>query len=79
MYYLTGQARLDGAVCEYTEEEKFAFLQHCYDVGIRNIEMESLCFAAMCHQANIKGTQSMPHFLNIIVVKEDCSTCWLQA
>ena len=32
-----------------------AFLRKAYDVGVRNIEMESLCFAAMCHHAGIKG------------------------
>lgn len=55
MDFYEGQARLDGAFCDYKEEDKLAFLQECYGKGIRNIEMESLCFAAMCHQSNIKG------------------------
>jgi uridine phosphorylase len=53
--FYEGQGRLDGAFCDYTEEEKMAFLKHAYDQGVRNIEMESLCFAAMCSHANIKG------------------------
>ncbi|VDD85125.1 unnamed protein product [Enterobius vermicularis] len=50
-----GQARLDGAFCEYTKKDKFAFLEKLYAEGIRNIEMESTCFAAMTHRAGIKA------------------------
>lgn len=32
-----------------------AFLLKAYKRGVRNIEMESLCFLAMCHQANVNG------------------------
>ncbi len=52
---LTGQARLDGAFCDYTETDKMRFLREAYARGVRNIEMESLCFASMCHHARIKG------------------------
>ena len=31
------------------------FLKEAYNKGVRNIEMESLCFAAMCHHAGIKS------------------------
>ena len=50
-----GQARLDGAFCEYTANDKMDFLQEAYNKGVRNIEMESVCFAAMCTQAKIRG------------------------
>lgn len=53
--FYEGQARLDGAFCEYTEGEKMNFLREAYGRGVRNIEMESLCFAAMCTQADIRG------------------------
>ena len=36
-----------------------AYLKDAYDKGVRNIEMESLCFAAMCHHANIKGKETI--------------------
>ena len=50
-----GQARLDGAFCEYEEEDKMKFLQELRDKGVCNIEMESLGFLAMCHHAGVKG------------------------
>ncbi|XP_048237739.1 uridine phosphorylase 1-like [Haliotis rufescens] len=53
--FYEGQARLDGAFCDYTQADKMAFLRRIHDKGIRNIEMESLCFAAYCHRANIRG------------------------
>jgi uridine phosphorylase len=53
--FYEGQARLDGAFCDYTENEKMTFLSEAYERGIRNIEMESICFAAMCRQCNVRG------------------------
>ncbi|VDL20019.1 unnamed protein product [Hymenolepis diminuta] len=50
------QGRLDGAICDYTEKEKMAFLQKAYDLGVRNLEMESLGFAAFCQPAVICAT-----------------------
>lgn len=50
-----GQARLDGAFCDYSEEDKMAFLKRIHDRGVRNIEMESLCFAAYCHRLGLKS------------------------
>lgn len=54
-----GQARLDGAICSYTEEEKAQYLTAAYKAGVRNIEMESSVFAAMCNIIGIKGKQHM--------------------
>ncbi|XP_005097208.1 uridine phosphorylase 1 [Aplysia californica] len=53
--FYEGQARLDGAFCDYNEEDKMAFLKRVYARGICNIEMESLCFAAYCYRAGIRG------------------------
>ncbi|XP_074652519.1 uridine phosphorylase 1-like isoform X2 [Tubulanus polymorphus] len=53
--FYEGQGRLDGAFCDYTDEDKMVFLRKAYNHGVRNIEMESLCFAAMTHHAGIKG------------------------
>lgn len=53
--FYEGQGRLDGALCSYTEKEKQVFLQKAYDAGIRNIEMESTVFGAMCSACGIPG------------------------
>lgn len=53
--FYEGQARLDGAFCDFTKEDKMAFLKRIHDRGIQNIEMESLCFAAMAHRAAVKS------------------------
>jgi uridine phosphorylase len=51
--FYEGQGRLDGAICEYTDADKLAFLHRAFDLGVRNIEMESCVFAAICNKANI--------------------------
>ncbi|VDK48087.1 unnamed protein product [Anisakis simplex] len=53
--FYEGQARVDGAFCEYTVEDKFNFLRRLYENGVRNIEMESTCFAAMTRRAGIRA------------------------
>ncbi|EFO21489.1 uridine phosphorylase [Loa loa] len=53
--FYEGQARLDGAFCEYTEQQKLAFLNRLHNLGVRNIEMESLCFAALFNRGNIRA------------------------
>ncbi len=50
-----GQARLDGAFCSYSEEDKQRYLAEAYAAGVRNIEMESSVFAAMCKLSNLRG------------------------
>ena len=59
------KGRLDGAVCEYTEEEKMAYLHRCAQKvktaliqtfpgqGVTNMEMEALVFAALTHKVPI--------------------------
>lgn len=51
--FYEGQGRIDGAFCDYTEDDKMEFLQKIHDAGVRNIEMESVCFAAMCNRARV--------------------------
>ena len=53
--FYEGQARVDGAFCSYSEEEKLQFLHEIYDKGVRNIEMESLPFGAFCGSAGIRS------------------------
>lgn len=50
-----GQGRLDGALCSFSHEEKLEYLRKAYDAGVRNIEMESTVFAAMCRVCGLKG------------------------
>lgn len=52
---LTGQARLDGAFCSYTEKDKQEYLTKAKEAGVHNIEMESSAFAAMCKLSGLRG------------------------
>ncbi|KAH8381761.1 hypothetical protein KR009_000034 [Drosophila setifemur] len=54
-FHFPGQGRVDGAICEYTEADKMAFLQKCHDVGIRNIEMEASMFASVTQKVGVKA------------------------
>ncbi|OQV23617.1 Uridine phosphorylase 2 [Hypsibius exemplaris] len=50
------QARIDGAFCEFSNQDRRDFMEKCYlDYGIRNFEMESLAFAAMTHHAKLRA------------------------
>ena len=53
--FYEGQGRLDGAFCEYTAADKMKFLHKCKENGIKNIEMESLCFTGLLNHAKIRG------------------------
>ncbi|KAF0717102.1 hypothetical protein As57867_002483, partial [Aphanomyces stellatus] len=55
---------LDGAICEYTNADKMAYLQKAYDAGTRNIEMEARMFAAFCHKLNIPAAVVCVTLLN---------------
>ena len=65
------KGRLDGAVCEYTEEDKMAYLHRVSQKvnpcpgdgtqdtiltqGVTNMEMEALVFASLTHKAGIRS------------------------
>lgn len=51
----TGQGRLDGAFCEFTEKDKMDYLHKLHDFGVINIEMESTIFAALTYHAGIRA------------------------
>ncbi|XP_037533130.1 uridine phosphorylase 1 [Nematolebias whitei] len=53
--FYEGQARLDGAFCSYTEEDKHAYLTKAREAGVYNIEMESSVFAAMCNLSGLRA------------------------
>ncbi|XP_043549748.1 uridine phosphorylase 2-like [Chiloscyllium plagiosum] len=52
--FYEGQGHLDGALCSFSNDEKLEYLRKAYKAGVRNIEMESTVFAAMCHSCDLK-------------------------
>ncbi|NXQ36294.1 UPP2 phosphorylase, partial [Alaudala cheleensis] len=53
--FYEGQGRLDGALCSFSSEKKLEYLRRAYATGVRNIEMESTAFAALCGLCGLKG------------------------
>ncbi|CAL7933641.1 unnamed protein product [Xylocopa violacea] len=53
--FYEGQGRMDGAFCEFSENDKIEYLKQLQNAGVVNIEMESLAFAALTHHAGIKA------------------------
>jgi len=62
--FYEGQGRLDGAICDYTIEDKMEFLNKLHSMGARNIEMEAAQFAAFTHRLGIRGTGLCTTLLN---------------
>ncbi|XP_052003788.1 uridine phosphorylase 2 isoform X2 [Xyrauchen texanus] len=62
--FYEGQGRLDGALCSFSAEDKLDYLRKAYDSGVRNIEMESTVFAAMCRVCNLKAAVVCVTLLN---------------
>lgn len=46
--FYEGQGRLDGAFCEFTENDKMEYLEKLREFGVVNIEMEGLKEAFEC-------------------------------
>ncbi|KAG8125034.1 hypothetical protein E2320_020469 [Naja naja] len=59
-----GQGRLDGALCCFSNEKKLEYLKRAYNAGVRNIEMESTVFAAMCRLCGLKAAVVCVTLLN---------------
>ncbi|XP_061302330.1 uridine phosphorylase 2 isoform X1 [Pezoporus flaviventris] len=53
--FYEGQGRLDGALCSFSSEKKLEYLKRAYNAGVRNIEMESTAFAALCRLCGLKA------------------------
>ncbi|XP_062980369.1 uridine phosphorylase 1-like [Elgaria multicarinata webbii] len=62
--FYEGQARLDGAICSYTEEDKMNYLKAANEAGVKNMEMESAIVAAMCNLSGIRGAVVCVTLLN---------------
>jgi len=53
--FYEGQGRLDGAICEYKEEDKMNYLRDVASQGVKNMEMEALVFGALTHMAGVRS------------------------
>jgi len=53
--FYEGQGRLDGAFCDYGEQDKMEYLNELNAKGVANIEMEATIFAALTHHAGIRA------------------------
>jgi uridine phosphorylase len=53
--FYENQARTDGAFCSFRESDKIAYLNHLHSIGVRNIEMEVVPFAAIVHRAGLRA------------------------
>ena len=62
--FYEGQGRLDGAFCDYTQDDKMSYLQKLNCAGVKNIEMESEAFAALTHRAGIRAAVICVALLN---------------
>ncbi|KAK9410649.1 uridine phosphorylase 2 [Crotalus adamanteus] len=62
--FYEGQGRLDGALCCFSNEKKLEYLKRAYNAGVRNIEMESTVFAAMCRLCGLKAAVVCVTLLN---------------
>jgi len=45
---------MDGAICEFSEDEKMAYLRRAHEEGVTNIEMECTALGALCHKTGVK-------------------------
>ena len=54
MFIIAGQARLDGVMCEHSEEEKMSYLKMLRKNGVYNIEMECTALTSLCLISKIK-------------------------
>jgi len=52
--FYEGQGRTDGAICDYTIEEKMDFLKQCHEKGVRNFEMECSVLSSFCNKVGLK-------------------------
>ncbi|CAL1536192.1 unnamed protein product [Lymnaea stagnalis] len=53
--FYQGQGRFDGSFCDYTQEERAAFLSKLRQMGVVNLEMESAGVLGMARKVGIKA------------------------
>ena len=54
-FFLIGQARMDGAVCEFSEQDRLDYLKTLQQAGVVNIEMECTVLASLCLKTGIRA------------------------
>ncbi|CAI8040744.1 Uridine phosphorylase 2 [Geodia barretti] len=52
--FFEGQGRVDGAVCEHSDEQKMDFLRRAHSCGVVNIEMECTAMSSLCRLTGYK-------------------------
>ncbi|CAK1547779.1 unnamed protein product [Leptosia nina] len=62
--FYRGEGRTDGAFCDYTEADKFEFLQKLVSLGVRNLEMEATAFASYTREAGVRAADLCVTFLD---------------
>ena len=66
--YYEAQARRDGAFCDFSEDEKMAYLKRAHDDrAIRNFEMEATMMLAFATRANVKAAVICVTYLNRLI------------
>ena len=63
MFY-EGQARRDGAIFEYSEDEKNDYLKRCHEHGVVNMEMEGAALAAFCNHVGVPFAMACSVMIN---------------
>eukprot|EP00300_Choanocystis_sp_HF-7_P029123 c35522_g1_i1.p1 GENE.c35522_g1_i1~~c35522_g1_i1.p1 ORF type:complete len:302 (+),score=65.03 c35522_g1_i1:49-906(+) len=46
--FYCAQGRMDGIFCDFQPEDRISFLRKCYDMGVRNLEMEGMMLGTFC-------------------------------
>ena len=62
--FYEGQGRLDGAFCDYEEQDKLEFLKKAQEAGVINIEMESLYFGSFTQKLGVRAATICSCILN---------------
>ncbi|XP_038218208.1 uridine phosphorylase 1-like isoform X2 [Zerene cesonia] len=62
--FYRGEARTDGAFCDYSDADKQEFLQKLVQLGVTNMEMESTAFAAFTREAGVRSALVCVTFLD---------------
>jgi len=65
--FYEGQARTDGAICGYTEQDKRDFVKRLHEEGVKNIEMECNAFAAFTHHVKLRAAVVCVTLLNRLI------------
>lgn len=71
--FYEGQGRCDGAFCDYSEADKLEYLEGLMKSGVKNIEMESVPFAALTNHAGIKAAVICVALLNRLKGDQVCT------